>query len=140
MTCRAVEAAMRPKPAGVSSNSGPGSPRCGRSPSSVGGEQVALLAGPHDDVTGLAVELDAGDALAAVGAVVGHEQRLLDGRDEHVEADVALSFEGAQGCEVDVHQMVPFQGGRLVRVVGSASRRRRRRLGVVAGGIPLARR
>ena len=40
----------------------------------VGGrERLAVLAGPHDDVTGLAVELDAGDAVGAVGAVVGDE-------------------------------------------------------------------
>src|SRR6185312_15972371 len=51
-----------------------------------GGEQLAVLAGPHHDVPGLAVQLDPGDAVAAVGAVVGHQQSLLDRRDEDVEA------------------------------------------------------
>ena len=70
----------------------------------LGRKEVALLAGPDDDVTGLAVELDPGAAVAALGAVVGDEEGLLDGGDEHIEADPPLPLEGPECGKVDVHQ------------------------------------
>ena len=51
-----------------------------------------------------AVEIDAGVAPGPLRAVVGQQERLFDGRDDDVERDVTLTFEGAQGGEVDVHQ------------------------------------
>src|ERR1035437_8954838 len=56
------------------------------------GVQDAVLAGPHSHVTGLALQLHPGDALGAVAAVIGHEHRLLDGRDDDVQGDVPFAL------------------------------------------------
>ncbi len=58
---------------------------------------------PHRHVPGLAVHLDAGLLPGAGRAVVGRQQRLLDGGDEDVEAEVALALQQPQRRHVDVH-------------------------------------
>ena len=98
MTCRAVEAAIRPKPVGVSSNSGPSSRR----------GSLALVV----DVLGgssrssrahtmtwpvLRSSSTRASRLVALGAVVGDEQRLLDRGDEHVEARSPARARGRAG-------------------------------------------
>ena len=65
----------------------------------------ALLTGPHGHVTGLALELHAGDAPGAIGAVIGHEHRLLDGRDDDVQGDVPLALKTAQCGQINIHQL-----------------------------------
>src|ERR1700742_3703530 len=70
ITCRAVVAAIRPKPAGVSSYSG-----------------------PDGDVPALPVHLDPRRRRRAIGLVVGDEQGVLDSLNGLVERDVLLAFE-----------------------------------------------
>ena len=56
--------------------------------------EIALLAGPHGHVTGLALKLHASDAVGTIGAVIGHEHCLLDRRDDDVQRDVPLTLKG----------------------------------------------
>ena len=44
-------------------------------------------------MAGLTVQLDAGELEGPVGAVVGGEQSLFDGGDEHLEAEVSFPFQ-----------------------------------------------
>ena len=57
---------------------------------------LVALRGLHRHVAGLAVELDPRVLVRAGCAVVGDQQRLLDGVDEHVERDLLLADERAQ--------------------------------------------
>ena len=43
--------------------------------------------------------------------MVGDEKGLLDGGDQHVEADVPLALQGPEGCDVDVHQSFSASAG-----------------------------
>jgi hypothetical protein len=73
-------------------------------------EHRALVVGlrrPNGDVTALALELDARGGLMALGALVGDEQRLLDGLDQGCEGDLLLALQRAQRAHVDVHVSPP---------------------------------
>ena len=52
--------------------------------------------------------------------MVGDEERLLDGGDQHVEADVPLAFQGPEGRDVDVHQASSVSGESEPERVGSS--------------------
>ena len=66
---------------------------------------VVDLAGPHGHVAGLAVELDASVLGRAVRALVGHQQRRLDGLYHQVQREVLLPDQAFQCCDVDIHQV-----------------------------------
>ena len=91
MTWRAVLVATRPKPAGVSSHSRTTEP------------SSAELLGEHADLAGLAVELDPGGVLRALGVPVRGQQGRLDGLAHQLEGDVLLALEAAQRGHVDLH-------------------------------------
>ena len=95
IVCRAVAAAIRPKPSGVSSHS-----RTGRPASSSSAAQTTtcpLLRSSSTRASGL----------RAVGAVVGQQQRLLDRAHQQVERDLLLPLQRAQRRHVDVHPLTP---------------------------------
>jgi hypothetical protein len=61
------------------------------------------LLGHHAHQTGLAVDVDAGVRLVAVGVAVGGEQGGLDRLQHGVEGDLLVALDGAQRSDVDVH-------------------------------------
>jgi hypothetical protein len=68
------------------------------------GAVLGELLRPHGDRAGLAVHLDAGVRLRALGVLVRGEQGGLDRLDHGVEGDLLLPLDCAQSCDVDVHE------------------------------------
>src|SRR6202046_4166356 len=98
ITFRAVVAAIRPNPAGVSSYS-----------------RAAAPVGPDGDVPAVPVYLDARGRRRALRLVVGHEQGVLDGLDREVERDIFLALQTPQHAQVNVHReslQAPLAGAR----------------------------
>jgi hypothetical protein len=88
MTCRAVVAAMRPKPSG------------GVVPLLATRAVRGELLGHHAHQTGLAVDVDARVRLVAVGVAVGGDEGGLDRLQHRVEGDllVCARWRAAQRC------------------------------------------
>ena len=81
-------------------------------------EDVAVFVGlarHHLHDAGLAVDVDAGVGLVALGVPVGGQQRGLDGVDDDVDRDALVGLDGVQCRHVDVHAsaLLPRLAGQL---------------------------
>ncbi len=67
------------------------------------GAVVVDLGGPDGHVAALAVQLGAGLLEGARRLVVGHQQGLLDGRNQEIQRDFTLTLQESQCAHVNIH-------------------------------------